>query len=194
MPQQPDQENRPEPLEEEMSGSRTVVDFDPGRPFHSYLAIVYMLVADPRAFFWAMSVDGGYKQPWLFAVLSVLIPWLGVVIFYQSSILWALYPMALLGIFIFAGMIHFSSTKLMGGRASFQATFRVVAYTSFTIILGPIPYLGLAAHIFGLYLTAHGVAAVHRLSLLRGAAAVIIIEGALRLLQYQMMGQMVTGQ
>lgn len=193
MPQQVDPENRPEvPQEEQVT--RTVVDFDLGRPFHSYLAVVYMMIADPRAFFWAMSKDGGFRQPWMFAIISALLPMLGVVVIYQSGILWALYPMALLGLFLFAGMIHFSATKLMGGSGQFQGTFRVVAYTSFTLIFGPVPYLGLAAHIFGLYLTAHGLAMVHRLTLLRGALAVLIIEGGLRLLQYQMTGQLLTGQ
>ena len=172
----------------------TAIDFDPASPIKSYLYIVYLLFVYPQTFFRAMSVDGGYKQPWLFALFSVLISWVGVIIFYRSTFLTALYPLALLGILVFAGLVHFSATRLVGGKGAFQATFRVVAYTSFTIVFGPIPYLGLAAHIFGLYLIAHGLAAVHGMNLIRGGLAVLIIEGALRLIQYQMLGQVITQQ
>jgi hypothetical protein len=186
---QTDREDRTGPEAQGPAPGHKGVDFDPGRPIKSYLTIVYWVVVDPRAFFTAMSVDGGYKGPWLFTIISVLIPWIGAIIFFQSSMLLILYPMALLGVFIFSGMVHFSATKLMGGKSNFQATFRVVAYTGFTIVLGPIPYIGLAIHLFGLYLAAHGLAVVHKMSLIRGILAVVIIEGALRLLQYQMMGQ-----
>ncbi len=183
-----DQENR------EPTGERVTVDFDPGRPVKSYLYIIYIMVSNPRAFFGAMSVDGGYKKPWLFAIISIAIPFLWVTVFYRATILQILYLMSPVGFLIFAGGLHFSATKLLGGRGSFQATFRVVAYTSFTIIFGPIPYLGLAFSIYGLYLTAHGMAAVHGVNFLRGVLIVLVTgltlrliqEVFLRMLQYQM--------
>ena len=189
--------NRTDPSDQKdqgLTGERPVIDFDLGRPIKSYLSIVYLMIADPKTFFRFMSVDGGFRPPWMFAVFSVLIPWLGVVVFYQSVYMWLFLPMALLVFLVMAGLVHLSATALMGGRGAFQATFRVAAFTSFTMIPGPIAYLGLAAHLFGLYLTAYGLAAVHRMSLLRGALAILIIEGILRLLQYQIMDQVFTGQ
>ncbi len=194
MPNQADREDRSGPENQGPVKKRSGIDFNPGRPLKSYFTIVYWVIVDPKAFFTAMSVDGGYRLPLLFALFSALIPWLGAIIFYRSTYLSILYLMAPLGVFIFAGMIHFSSTMLMGGKARFQATFRVAAYTGFTIIFSPVAYLGLAIHLFGLYLAAHGLAVVHRMSLLRGILAVGIIEGALRLAQYRMMAFLASQQ
>ena len=166
-----DRTNQEEP---QPAGGLPMIDFEPRRPLISYLYLVYLMVTGPRVFFSAMSVDGGYMRPWLFVVMSLAAPFLLVTLFYRVTAFQLMYLMAPVGYLIMAGGFHLFATGMLGGKANFQATFRVVAYTSFTAILGPIDILGMFSSLYGLFLAAHGMAAVHRINFPKGALSVLL--------------------
>lgn len=153
-------------------------EFDPSRPAISYLRIIYQVVADPKAFFLATPA-AGLKAPALFSLISFALPGLALSLLVKEAVVLLIYGLVMGGWLLFIGLVHLVLARLFHGRGSFQATFRVAAYTSFTNLVGPVPYLGLATHIFGLYLAAQGLAGVHRLSTGRAALALVVVVGGL---------------
>jgi len=50
---------------------------------------------------------------------------------------------------------------LFSGRAGFEATFRVVAYAAAPTVLAWLPWIGVLAVVYGVYLTVVGLERVH---------------------------------
>jgi hypothetical protein len=150
----------------------------------------------PHQFFRQIPYEGGHRRPLgfvvfyylqLFAGFAVLIPfhfirdgkpekaWLGLVF----SLVMA--PLAC-GVFIvllylFTGIDHLC-LMLLGGKGSFEATLRVVAYSYPTTLYRGLPYVGKFLHpIWSLICLTFGFAAAHRISKVRAAIAGILGAG-----------------
>lgn len=157
-------------------------DYDLSRPLVSYLDIAIGILKDPKAFFSRLDPNGGLKEPTLYTLASYLAATIGMSVSIGSAIGLSLLPMITISWFIFISLVHLATTKLLGGQGSFRATYRVAAYCNFTYLISFIPYLGLGAQIFGLWLVAHGLAEVHRMSLIRALAALgVVFAGQLLL-------------
>lgn|GEM_PF-6573541 len=169
-------------------------EFIPARPVISYVWIVYKVLADPRAFFQAMPRESYYFAPAMFTVISFLIPALALVVMGKGTVLALLYFLNLVSWLMTAGLIHLVATRMVGGRGGFPSTFRAMAYTSFIYLVSPVPYLSLASQIFGLYLLAQGLSAVHGISKGRAATAMIIVLGGLLLTTLLLLGAVANQQ
>lgn len=146
----------------------------------------------PEAFFTAMPIRGGYLSPLLYAMIvgtigamasslwgfafenpimseaaktgnltiigGVLIP----LIVFLSIVLWAL-------------TLEIALLVVGGANESFEATFRVVCYTSVGDLFSIIPIVGgLVGMACKLYLTLVGLRAVHRISTGKAAIAIVL--------------------
>lgn len=160
-------------------GGLEVNEFDPSRPAYSYFYIVRRIIGNPRQFYQAMPLTGGFRSPALFVLISFLVPALILALINKDGLSAFLYLAMMGGWLFYVFLLHLTVTKLMSGRGSFQATFRAAAYASFTNLFGFVPFLGLIAHIFGLYLTSQGLVAAHRLKLGTAILAVVLVLAAL---------------
>ncbi|MBW1713047.1 MAG: hypothetical protein JRJ59_07870, partial [Deltaproteobacteria bacterium] len=133
----------------------------------------------------------GYMAPALFVLLSFLVPGLGMALISQNPAASLFYLLVIGGWLLFVALVHLVVTRLVSGRCPFQATFRAAAYTSFTNLVGPIPYLGLVTHIFGLYLTSQALSVVHGLPLARAAMSLILVVGTLLLVNLFLAGALI---
>ncbi|MBW2617985.1 MAG: YIP1 family protein, partial [Deltaproteobacteria bacterium] len=124
-------------------------------------------------------LTGGFRSPALFVLISFLIPALILALINKDGLAAFLYLAMMGGWLFYVFLLHLAVTKLMSGRGPFQATFRAAAYASFTNLFGFVPFLGLIAHIFGLYLTGQGLVAAHRLNLGKAILAVVLVLAAL---------------
>jgi hypothetical protein len=74
--------------------------------------------------------------------------------------------------FVDAALLYLMAARLMGGRGSYEATFRVVCYASAVNLFTWVPLVGLLAQLYEIYLAALGLSVVHRIGMGRAVVAV----------------------
>ena len=153
----------------------------------------------PSDFFRRMPTTGGYNDPIIFALISIVLSVLFFVLFrhgmfifgVQSSILKLgimhgpifnfltysniIKPFAI-GIqcsFIMAQAFNLVS-KALGGTGSYEGTIRFLSYATAVQILSWIPLIGLIVWIYGLYLNIVGGSFVHKVSMGKSAIAILL--------------------
>ncbi|MGR3317576.1 MAG: YIP1 family protein [Candidatus Anammoxibacter sp.] len=142
------------------------------------------IILRPRLFFSNMGIDGGYKDPLIFSYIvffSVTIlgfalyllgmPQMVVLVdsnkelnsnqlfslFFLRAIAWGV------GIFLVALMYHIGF-KIVGGKGNYEATYRIVTYTSATYVFNLIPRIGIIIYcLYSLYLVIFGGNIVHKI-------------------------------
>lgn len=163
-------------------------EYNLGRPIGSFIEIVIGILKDPNGFFSRLNPLGPYREPTLFTLGSYVTATIGISISVGSPVGLALLPMLIFSWLIFIGLVHLVAVKVLGGQAGYRASYRVAAYCNFTYLIAYIPYFGLGAQIFGLYLMAQGLAAVHKFSLAKALTAVGIVFAGQLLLFFSLTG------
>jgi len=130
----------------------------------------------PAEFFREMPVDGGYKAALIFAIMTAVVMGIGLTAITLGvgflAIVFA--PIAVtISVFIAGGLLLLAA-RIMGGKASYEATVKIVCYTNVVNLVGWIPIVSIAGSIYGLWLTIVGMREVHKLSLGKAIAAVAI--------------------
>jgi hypothetical protein len=150
------------------------------------------VIKTPGDFFMQMPAKGGYADPVKFAVICYLI----------AGIFMAIIPLA--AYFLFAGIgiteitliIGFSSIlfipvigviglfigalilhiffKILGGKGTYDGTFRILAYASATAVFIWIPFVGILAGLYMIYVVVIGGTKVHKISTLKSVVAVVM--------------------
>jgi hypothetical protein len=151
------------------------------------------IILRPQAFFQDMPQTGGYLRPLLFASAVFII-----VLLYNALLIATrlpfpngqelrggrvlevvakapvLYLLWILGLVVGSAMLHLSF-KLLKGKAAFQDTFRLFAYSSVANLLSLVPLLGqYLSSIYALVLIMLGGRYVHGLSSPRAIAAPLL--------------------
>jgi len=158
----------------------------------------------PKAFFSRMPVDKGFSSPLFYGVIiSFLgttvgllaqyalsgftgstapggagIPGVGVSLFQTAFLI--IYAIALpillvIGFFIASGIFHVCLLIVGAGKRGFEATFRVVAYTTSSQVFALIPFVGgIIITIYNLVLWTIGFRQVHRTTTGRAFVAVLL--------------------
>jgi len=135
------------------------------------------VMTDPRGFFADMPEVGGLQAPLAFLGVSAVISAAGHLVMG-----WGLGGQVL-GAFVSAALYVLVAQHLFGGRAGFEATFRVVAYAAAPMVLSWLPWrLGVLAVLYGAYLTIIGLERVHAFDATRAVLTVVIGLGATWLL------------
>src|SRR3989344_942379 len=81
----------------------------------------------------------------------------------------------IVGLFFSSGITHIA-VKLLGGKNSYADTYKAIAYGSTpAALLGIIPYVGIVASVYSLYIDIKGVSALQKMSAARSAIAVLIL-------------------
>ena len=150
------------------------------------------VLTDPRAFFGKMPREGGYEAPGTFAgvmlvAYGVILALLALVGFGMHGFFAALLLVPIfgaIGLLIGAAVLLFAS-RALGGEATFESSFRIVAYSSAVSPIAAaatlIPYLPLLANAYALYLVIVAVITVHRVPedkawrILGGIGAVFLV-------------------
>ena len=146
----------------------------------------------PTLFFRNMPVNKGIQNPLLYGVIIGFVGgllnllWqyafsgvLGTInVFLTAYVL--IYAFALpfliaIGLFVFSGVFHVVLMVVGGDKRGFEATFRVVSYSTSTQVLSLLPLLGwLIAPIYSLVLFIIGFRESHRIGTGRAAFAVLL--------------------
>jgi hypothetical protein len=150
------------------------------------------VLSDPNSFFAAMPREGGLEAPGAFALAMLvaegaILAVLSLLTFQVGGVFASLIGVPILGgigLLIGAAIVLFVSGAL-GGEATFESSFRIVAYAT---VIAPIqavahlvPYLSILVSAYGFYLVIIGVIRVHRVpeqkawQVLGGIAAVLLL-------------------
>lgn len=155
-----------------------------------FVARVRKIVLDPVKFFRALKKEGGIPQAFVFyaMILGVFVVLAFVVSVVQSIVMGTLmggallvamwvgvYAVALGFSFVSAGLLHVW-IWLFGGRARFEKTYQLFAYSSTPgLLLGWIPLVGMLGSIWNLVLLVIGVQETHKVSFMRALVMFVII-------------------
>lgn len=186
-------------------------EFNLSDPVGSFVRTVRNVVLDPVDFFRGIARRGDFVGPLVFAIVCAVISGLlsGIIGFLialvggdvgtafvgliSGTVVTPI--IAVIGLFIAAGIYHLLVLLLVKpSNAGFEATFRVVAYSSVIQLaswLGAVPILGiliaLVAGLYGLYLGVVGIREVHATTTGK-AALVILIPTAVLVLLFILIG------
>lgn len=146
--------------------------------FKSYLLDYYQkaskVVLTPKLFFETMPTTGGLKEPFLFLLGSTSVAILGICLLSMRPFEFPIMLItSLASSFLVAAVAQFLS-RSFGGKANFEATFRVYAYASCLNLLGWVPILGSLAWFYELYVTYVGLKKVHELSAAKTAVTIVL--------------------
>lgn len=177
------------------SSSRTGPPWEgPGEFLQRYVDTVRGVLAESKAFFANLRLQGGLGAPITFALIGMGISALATAIYssfgsfasygwpgggmpsggFVGALIFGLL-VGLVGLFIGSGIFHLMLSLLGAARQPFEATFRVVAYAyGATALIGIIPICGsFIGALYGIYLYIIGLADVHQTDIGKSAIAVL---------------------
>ncbi len=159
--------------------------------WRAYFLTAKRILLTPSDFFSDLPLEGGFLNPILFGIASTVVSvpiamllatllrpgrgvgLLGIVCGVVGALIVAsvIVPIVLM---IWSLMIHAALTILQGAARGFEATFRVVAYSSVTQLFNAIPVVGTVASLYGLVLTVIGLKETQGASTGLAVAAVLL--------------------
>jgi len=178
-------------------------DYDFSDPVGSFVDVVRRVAFRPAAFFAGLPRQGSLLSPLVFALICIevsvilvgLLTFLGVpggitslfgakgnqgFLAFVGGLVLA--PIAgAVGLFLTALVTHLLVILVVGsGHSGFGATFRIVAYSSVTSLVGWIPFIGWIASLYRLYLATVGIREMH--STTTGRALLVVLLPAILIL------------
>jgi hypothetical protein len=178
-------------------------DYNLSDPVGSFVDVVRRVVFQPTTFFAGLPRQGNLLNPLVFALIcieiSVILVGLLTFIDVPGGITWlfgargdqgfpaflgglVIAPLAgAVGIFLTALVTHLLVILVVGsGHSGFGATFRIVAYSSVTSLVGWIPFVGWLASLYRLYLATVGIREMHATT--TGRALLVVLLPAILIL------------
>jgi len=178
-------------------------DYNLSDPVGSFVDVVRRVAFQPAAFFAGLPRQGSLLSPLVFALIcievSVILVGLLTFIDVPGGITWlfgargdqgflaflgglVIAPLAgAVGIFLTALVTHLLVILVVGsGHSGFGATFRIVAYSSVTSLVGWIPFVGWLASLYRLYLATVGIREMHATTI--GRALLVVLLPAILIL------------
>jgi hypothetical protein len=175
-------------------------DYDLSDPINSFVEVVRRVVFQPTPFFAGLPRQGSFLGPLVFALIcievSVVLVGLLTVVDVPGGITWLFGARGNQGFLAFVGglviapiagtvgvflVTHLLVILVVGsGHSGFGATFRIVAYSSVTSLLGWIPFIGWIFSLYRLYLATVGIREMH--STTTGRALLVVLLPAILIL------------
>jgi hypothetical protein len=178
-------------------------DYNLSDPVNSFVDVVRRVVFQPAAFFAGLPRQGSLLNSLVFALICIEISVIlvGLLTFIDvpggiTSLFGArgnqgflafvgglvLAPIAgTVGVFLTALVTHLLVMVVVGsGHSGFGATFRIIAYSSVTSLVGWIPFIGWLASLYRLYLATVGIREMHATT--TGKALLVVLLPAILIL------------
>jgi hypothetical protein len=154
-------------------------EFDSQNAFDSYRSMVTSLVRSPASFFREMPMEGGFLNPTLFLLINLVI--CGFLSTILNASMWPLFRVPVLGtigVYLTSAILYLLTYRLFGGKGSFEATFRISAYSSVVFLVMWISVLNIFAFGYGCYLLVLGTERVHQVDRSISVASVLLSVAA----------------
>lgn len=149
-------------------------EFDPKDPLASFAATWRRVLLEPRAFFEGLPEAGGLQPPFFFAVICLAIGGFGFMIFGAGiKGLFAVLAIGVVRLFVGSAIVALIAQQLFEGRGDYEATFRVLCYSSAVAVVIGIPVIKHFAALYGIYLVIVGLARAHSFDTVRAALSAV---------------------
>ncbi|MBX9685454.1 MAG: YIP1 family protein [Candidatus Obscuribacterales bacterium] len=117
-----------------------------------YIEVSKRVLLSPNLFFSEMKLEGGLKEPAVYLAISAAgHALLSAVMKFKPLSIPSDFTFELVAGFLIAGVAYFLGTA-MGAKSSYEATFKVIAYTSCVRILAALPGIGALVPLWSLVL------------------------------------------
>ena len=155
-------------------------EFERRSVVEEFPALWQRVITDPVGFYAAMPETGGLQQPATFLALCAAVDALGhLLAFAGVPGMVRSFVAQLLAAFVLAALFVLIAQNLFGGRAGYEATFRVVAYSWAPLVIAWLPYAGRLALLYAAYLMIRGIEHVQAVDTTRAVLTVVLGAGVL---------------
>jgi hypothetical protein len=178
-------------------------DYDLSDPVNSFVDVVRRVVFQPVAFFAGLPRQGSVLGPLVFALIciEISVALVGLLTFLSvpGGVTWlfgargdqgflafvgglVIAPIAgTVGVFLTALVTQLLVILVVGsGHSGFGSTFRIIAYSSVTSLLGWLPFIGWIFSLYRLFLATVGIREMH--STTTGRALLVVLLPAILIL------------
>ncbi len=129
--------------------------------FDSFTGVWKRVTTEPRRFFEEMPVTGGLQSPFLFLLICLVIAAVGfLVIGPRAFAIWII-VLGILRAFVGAFVLMVIARQIFRGTGDYEATFRVLAYSSAPIALLWLPIIRPLVLLYLLFLIIIGLERAH---------------------------------
>jgi hypothetical protein len=141
----------------------------------SFVQTWQRVMTDPHGFFAEMPQAGGLQDPGTFLLITAAINAVGHLVlgFGVLGMLASLVFQVVLA-FIVAALFTVIAQQLFEGKAGFEPTFRVVAYSTAPLVFGWVPFVDTVANLYAAYLALRGIERVHVMDTTRAVLTVVV--------------------
>lgn len=165
--------NQPEDESPKPPPNRQILPPETVNFLSAYWAEAQQILLHPREFFTTMPTEGGLKTPLIFlAVSAAANSLMTALISINPTTIPITFLSTMVGVSIIS-MVAATMSQALGGKGSYEATFRIFAYGAVTLLFAWIPVLGLVATLYTCVLNFFGLKVVHQLS--DGKAILVVI-------------------
>jgi hypothetical protein len=150
------------------------VEFDSSDPVASFAAVWRKIVTEPRVFFEALPPAGRLEPALVFALVCLVIGGFEVLLF--GGGLRGMLLLVLLGamrLAVGSAIVVLVARNLYDGQGGYEATLRVIGYSSAPAVAIGIPVVGHFAALYGAYLTILGVARAQGFDTVRSTLTIL---------------------
>jgi len=143
-------------------------EFDPQDPIGSFASTWRRIVREPRSFFDTLPTAGGLRAPLAFAAICLALGGFGFMIFgggIRGFV--GLLAIGLIRLFVGSAIVALIAQQLFEGRGDYEATFRVLGYSTAVAVFIGIPVVKHFAALYGAYLVVLGLAKAHSFDTVR---------------------------
>ena len=133
------------------------------------------VMTDPHGFFAEMPQAGGLGDPGTFLVITAAINAVGHLILgwgIVGMLAFFVFHLVLAG--VAAALFTVIAQQLFEGRAGFEPTFRVTAYSTAPLVFSWVPFVGTVAQLYAAYLALRGIERVHVVDTTRAVLIVVL--------------------
>jgi hypothetical protein len=150
-------------------------EFDAKDPIGSFASTWQKVIFEPREFFDALPPAGGLQPPLFFALICLAVGAFGFLIFGGGIVgFFGLVVVGAARLFVGAAIIALVAQYLFDGRGDYEASFRVLAYSTAVAVVIGIPIVKYFAALYGAYLVIIGLAKAHGFDTVRALLTALV--------------------
>lgn len=150
-------------------------EFDTQDPTGSFFATWRKVVLEPRSFFEALPAAGGLQPSLVFALVCLAFGAFGFLIFGGGIKGFAgMLLIGVLRVFVGSAIVTLIAQQLFDGKGDYEATFRVLSYSTAVAVFVGIPVLKYFAALYGGYLVILGLARAHCFDTVRALLTAVL--------------------
>jgi len=133
------------------------------------------VMTDPHGFFAEMPQAGGLGDPGTFLVITGAANAIGHLVLgsgIAGMLAWFVLHVVVAG--VLAALFTVIAQQLFEGKAGFEPTFRVVAYSTAPLVFSWVPFVGTIAGLYAAYLMMRGIERIHVMDTTRAVLTVVL--------------------